>query len=89
MLAMTLGGARSHHVSRTDGQLTSSPSSGERTATTHAFRCLVRRDQRKKALKALEIEKWQRHIGDTGSPECQSERNKTIWNDAETNNPQE
>ncbi|CAB1112709.1 unnamed protein product [Ectocarpus sp. CCAP 1310/34] len=27
--------------------------------------------QKKKLLKRLELEKWQRHAGDTGSPECQ------------------
>eukprot|EP00904_Undaria_pinnatifida_P009603 jgi/Undpi1/5773/HiC_scaffold_2.g01047.m1 len=27
--------------------------------------------QKKRMLKRLEMEKWQRHVGDTGSPECQ------------------
>ncbi|CAM9280287.1 unnamed protein product [Pylaiella littoralis] len=27
--------------------------------------------QKKKLLKRLELERWQRHAGDTGSPECQ------------------
>eukprot|EP00903_Cladosiphon_okamuranus_P005386 g5377.t1 len=27
--------------------------------------------QKKKLLKRLEVEKWQRHAADTGSPECQ------------------
>lgn len=34
---------------------------------------VVSRPQKKKLLKRLEMEKWQRHAGDTGSPECQSE----------------
>ncbi|CBN75905.1 RpsO [Ectocarpus siliculosus] len=32
---------------------------------------LSRKPQKKKLLKRLELEKWQRHAGDTGSPECQ------------------
>lgn len=36
------------------------------------------RPQKKKLLKRLELEKWQRHVGDTGSPECQSEWHMSV-----------
>ena len=40
--------------------------------------CPLARSQQKQVLKTLEIEKWRRHVADTGSPECQSKFDSRI-----------